>query len=544
MDKIKNALTDKMLWILLSLACIVRLYVWYVTPVLAKDGISYINIAKHFINGNFAGGLTHPYHPLYPLFISLGSVANLEHELSGRIISLLFSILSILTVYIFSKRLFNPQLAFITALLIAFHPYSVRLSVDVRSESLYFFFYMLGFCLGYAALTTKESYLFLLTGTTSALAYLTRPEGVSIIVILSAWIAVHSIRDFKKPHWYVGPRNLCLLLIGFLIFSCPYLLYLKHHTHSWTLTQKKQLSKISGINILLNDKNKVLSKRKCDIPKWETSETLLNAEKDLSSRSGNFNTNSGAYQKNKSAPDTKTRHISIKKYLKPLFKIFNAFADALHYPFLIFLMIGILSAVRNHTHKLINLYILSYIILFLFILYFLKLSSGYASVRHLMNIVLVTIFWTGLGVKNTYDWLIRWQKQPSQNLFSAKGIVFLCLIITLFLPKTLKSFKQESIYIDAGLWIKTFYRDVPIILTDEPRVAFYANTLRLAVPKKMSYDKFIKYAKQKKVKLIIVSEDINTFIPDFFTKIHQSDMKKLIELSAKEKKVIIYETLY
>lgn len=539
MNKIRNVLLDKKLWILLSIACAIRFYIWYVTPVLATDGILFINIATHFTEGNFYEGLKHPYHPLYALLISFCTITGLEFETSGRLVSLFSGTLSVAVVYVFGKKTFDPKIAFVSALLLTLHPYAARLSANVRCDSTYLLFYLVGFSLGYIAIISKKPYVFFLTGIASAFAYLTRPEGLSIVIIVSIWTIIQLIVS-GKPYWKNNVRMLCLLLIGFSIFSSPYILYLKHYTNSWTLTQKKQLSKISGIDTIrdvLYDSEK-LETNKAYNTGVDTSSQAKTAIKD--NRDGKRHT----YQSKSTS-----KYSQKKKYLESFIKVLNQIIITLHYPFFIFVIIGIICSIRDLKNKALNYYITSYIALFLFILYFLQVTSGYASYRHAMNLVLVMLFWAGMGVNNTYNWLIRkkmpgWQQMQSEaGIFSKTGIIFLCLIIALFLPKTLKSFMSKSIYKDAGMWIKAFYPEEPIILTDEPRVAFYATVQRLKIPKKNSYTEIIQYARQNKINLMVVTKGIIDYDKDFFSKINNNEVKELLELVGKEKKVVIYKIL-
>jgi hypothetical protein len=119
----------------------------------------------------------------------------------------------------------------------------------------------------------------------------------------------------------------------------------------------------------------------------------------------------------------------------------------------------------------------------------------------------------------------------------------LCLIVTFFLPKTLKSFKSEGIYKDAGLWIKTFYSNVPAVLTDDSIITFYAGVQRLKIPKKNTYEEIVAYARANKVDLIAVTDDIVEYDQDFFSKINPHDLKELYRGTAKTEKVVIYQVL-
>lgn len=536
MNQREHVITDKTLWMILLVACIIRLYLWYVTPIISTDGISYINTAKHFIAGDFYEGLKHPYHPLYSLFIAVVTLMGIDFETSGRLVSLFSSTLSVAVVYIFGKRMFGLRIAIISAILLAFHPYAARLSAEVRCDSMYLFFYLLGFGLGYLAITAKKLYLFFLAGVASAFAYLTRPEGLSVILILSIWIGIQLIKS-ERPCWGNCLKKLCVLFIGFLIFSSPYLLYLRDYTNSWTFTQKKQLSDISGITTMGGMVH--------DLQKWEIDETT-NAPGNTFSHDKMVRKND-SNQGYKPSPKAIPKHTSVLKYLQPIGTVLNEFVITIHYPFVIFLIIGITGIIKSNSDMTVNFYITSYIVLFLFILYFLKLTSGYAGHRHFLSGALITLFWTGAGINNTYSWLMKkipkWQPVQADNILSRSGIIFLCVVITLYLPKTLKSFKSEGIYKDAGVWIKTFYPDVPAVLTDDAIIAFYAGVQRLEIPKTNTYKQLITYARIKKINLIAVTDDIVDYVPDFFSKINHRDLKELYRVTSKKEKVVIYQVI-
>lgn len=127
--------------------------------------------------------------------------------------------------------------------------------------------------------------------------------------------------------------------------------------------------------------------------------------------------------------------------------------------------------------------------------------------------------------------------------FHEAVLFFLCVVITLYLPKTLKSFKSEGIYKDAGVWIKTFYPDVPAVLTDDAIIAFYAGVQRLEIPKTNTYKKLITYARTKKINLIAVTDDIVDYVPDFFSKINHRDLRELYRVTSKKEKVVIYQVI-
>lgn len=536
-------LREKQFWILLLLSGFVRIYVWCVTPVIGRDGFDFINIAKNFSGDNFYKGLEHAFHPLYSLFISWCSISGIGFVSSGRIVSLVFGILAVIAVYVIGKKMFNPAIAFLSAFLLAVHPYAVRLSVDVMSDSTYYFFYILGFGFGYAAINSKKQRFFLFAGMAASLAYLTRPEGVSVLLLTGVWTVIKTAKGFlprrsripflklQTKEWDSIPikdsiKVLSFLLIGFLIFAFPYIGYLKHETGSWTLTKKKQITEISGIATIATIINKAESQ-----PDQLQQSPIL--------------------QKREPKPDN--------KYIQAFYHILLQYADAIHYPIILFLIIGVFNIILNRNNINSNLYIATYAGLFLVILFFLKITAGYASYRHLMTIVLVTLFWAAIGMNNVFYWFInrKWGEglakytinDSERQTFglsiinSKKGIIFLCLIAALCLPKTLKPHRQEKVVRkEAGIWIKEHHGGVPTILTDNLIIALYADADSFNLSDDIvSYKEIVDYAKLKGVDYLVVTESIIKYCPDFFENINHADIKKLVEFNDKRNKVVIYQ---
>ena len=194
-DKTKRFFNDRYIWLLLIISLSVRIYLSIFTYVVKNDSVAFMQNAKYFASGDFARGLGHDYHPLYSLIMAVLYKVVPNMELSGTIISVLFGTLTVIVFYLIGKRVFDRKVSFVSAIVLAFHPYAVRFSADIISDSTYFFFFISALGLGYFAITNRKLFLFVLTGVCSALAYLTRPEGIGIIIIVAFWCV---LKDFVK----------------------------------------------------------------------------------------------------------------------------------------------------------------------------------------------------------------------------------------------------------------------------------------------------------------------------------------------------------
>ena len=131
-DDKRNLLT------LLGLAAAIRVYLYFHTYLVSMDGaFQFIPLAKLFAEGNFKAALGHGQLPLYPILIALLSKTGLDFETSGRLVSLIFSLMTVFPLYFLGKKIFNSKIAFVGCMFFAIHPYLARFSVDVLKDPLY-----------------------------------------------------------------------------------------------------------------------------------------------------------------------------------------------------------------------------------------------------------------------------------------------------------------------------------------------------------------------------------------------------------------------
>ena len=151
-------------------------------------------------------GLGHDYHPLI-FFESWRCYTRLFQTWNCpvRLYLILFGTLTVIVFYLIGKSVFDQRVSFVSSVILAFHPYAVRFSADIISEATYFFFFISALGLGYFAITNRKLLLFVLTGICSALAYLTRPEGIGVIIIVASLVCIEGLsprsRCYGRGNW-------------------------------------------------------------------------------------------------------------------------------------------------------------------------------------------------------------------------------------------------------------------------------------------------------------------------------------------------------
>jgi len=176
--------------------------------------------------------------PFYSILISLVGRIVPDPVQAGRAISLFASASSIFFIFLISRILWPGTPALAATWLFALLPLRMKWSNMVMTESTFLALSLAAALLWVAARSRPK--LSLVCGAVVGAAYLTRPEGLLMLV----FFAVGSLLLARPP----APRRflkwqLLLLLLGFAIVASPYVLYLHTHTGKWQLTGKFNIAR-------------------------------------------------------------------------------------------------------------------------------------------------------------------------------------------------------------------------------------------------------------------------------------------------------------
>lgn len=492
-EKAKSFLYDRYIWLLLIISLSVRIYLSFFTYVIKNDSVHFMQNAKYIASGDFSGALGHDYHPLYSLIMAVLYKVVPDMELSGTIVSVFFGTLTVIVFYLIGKNIFDRKVSFVSSIILAFHPYAVRFSADIISETTYFFFFVSALGLGYFAITNRKLLLFALTGMCSALAYLTRPEGIGVIIIVVSFCALKDCTRIKTL-WKEKLVSILVLVAPFLIFSMPYLVYIKKETGHWDLTKKKKVTIVAGIEEFEGaQKNKKLIER--NTAKKGGASVKINKKKTA-------------------------RKTGFKTHSKCVLYIVKRYLSTFHHLLFVLLIIGVINWTRIRPERFFGIYLTVTIVFYLFILYRLgvsyMLSTGdiYApSRRHLMPLVILAIFFVGTGVHTAGTWMheklqsnsfIVGFKESLKNVWVVQLLV-LMVVVSVLLPKTLKPQRVDKLGIKVvGGWIKeNIHKPSLVIISDSARNAYYAEGKHI---QKGRYNSDILIeAKQKNADYLLVS---------------------------------------
>ena len=196
------------------------------------DGVFYALAAEHFSRGEFREALNNVFPPLYPFLFGLSHLFIGDLEFAGRFTSIFVGILLILLCYFSIKKMYGERYGLYMAFFVAIHPYLVRFSAQVLSESTAIFIFTLSIFLFYWGWTEEKIFYIALSGICLGLTYLTRPEYIVYPAPLSLVLL------FRKRF-----KGFFVFLVCFFIVAFPYILYLKSDTGLWVISKKAILAK-------------------------------------------------------------------------------------------------------------------------------------------------------------------------------------------------------------------------------------------------------------------------------------------------------------
>lgn len=227
----KNWSINKRLCLILLLGVVLRVFDLVNAAIIERDGIAYARMAEDFGRGYFKEAMSSVFPPGYPLVIAFFHLLIPDVELAGRIVSLVFGILLVYICFLFLRSLIDEKKALVGAFFVAIHPYLVRYSAQVLSESLATFLFVAAVYFFYRGWLEKDVKAIGLSGFLFAVTYLTRPEYLIYYVSLTLILV-------KEKRF----RHIVPLLLSFVVLAFLYGLYLRIDTGMWIVSRKALLN--------------------------------------------------------------------------------------------------------------------------------------------------------------------------------------------------------------------------------------------------------------------------------------------------------------
>jgi len=491
-------------------AVVMRLYVKRIMFVTAKDALWFVTGARAIARGDFEAWLGLHQHPLTGLCVWLGGVFTGDWILGGRLFNVVIGSLSVIPAYLLGRLLFGHWAGLCAAWFLAFHAHAARFSTDVLSEPLYLFCVLWAVLCGLLAIRRRQGRWLALCGVASGLAYLTRPEGLGIVLATAGWVCCHRLRDLRSD-WRQRLARLLTLAVPCALLVAPYM------AHIGGPTRKKKATEI------IRFKRVPTKKGVTSVPGESQAELIVKGTAEVEQK----------------------RPSVIRHYADSAYNLASKLVSACTHVLVPFVVVGLLWRRRVAKSGTGELYIGSIVVLYLLVLYGVRTTAGYVSRRHAFPVAILLLTWSGAGAVVVAQWLSRIRAFANDRAAAMRWVM--AVMAVLLVARTTDPQNTRDVgEAQAGLWIRHDCSGEPKVITLElSRAACYAYSwnyelhdaffeknakgVRVKPPERESFWGVLDHACRIGATHVVLDENrIYELLPDFIPDAEEAMAKKAI----------------
>jgi len=194
--------TQQLLVLLVGISVVIKISIWARSPVITSDGPVYIAQAMEFLRGNWGKGLALNGNLFfYPLLIAILGRLGMDLFVAGRLLSLVFSVTTVVPLFLLTRRLFDLRTAWWAALAFAVSPALNDYSVYVMRDPGFLFVFAWSVYFALQAISDKSFKSFLFAMFFAFLSFLFRMEGFFFPILLSLFLVGEGLlrRTWRSP---------------------------------------------------------------------------------------------------------------------------------------------------------------------------------------------------------------------------------------------------------------------------------------------------------------------------------------------------------
>jgi len=428
--------------LLLGGAALWRWIQWSRSAAIFNDGPGFLAAAAAFRDGRFAEALAQPQHPLYPIAVAIVHATGVGWEDAGALVSIAGGTLAVACVALFCREAFGATAGWIAGGLLAVHSRAVEYSSDVQSDGLYLGLFALALWVAWRAIGTRSPRWAAATGAVAGLAYLTRPEGLGIALILAGWAFVAGAFA-----WWTRREAAVVVVAVALAAACvaaPYAASISRAGAGIALTHKKSAA-LGGA----------------------TPSSLAPAPPPIAPAA-------------QTAPDRTDRGdeglavarapSGARRVWEALWMEARTLKSAFRYGPLVLAFAGIASCFAWPARR--GLFALAIAAVYTAVLFGLALQSAYVSRRHALPPLLPLFGYAGLGAIWTGAWIARLAHRPRAATLAA-GLVAAAFAAGELAGQIAPRRAEERAAVEAARWLRDHAPAAPLV-TDRQRLGYYA----------------------------------------------------------------------
>ncbi len=196
-----------------------------------NDGPYYLALAAQILRGDAAGALNDYWSQLYPVAIALMGIFTRDVEVAARLVSALCGAALVPATWYLARELADSRTAYVAALAVLFQPWLLVFSTLPLTEMTFTLLIVIGLTMILRAARLGGYGRFSAAGAITALAILTRPEGLLLIPCLlaaGAWYA-------RRADFWPAARQLALAFSALAVVLAPQTIgtYRIYHHVNW-----------------------------------------------------------------------------------------------------------------------------------------------------------------------------------------------------------------------------------------------------------------------------------------------------------------------
>ncbi|MCK5146680.1 glycosyltransferase family 39 protein [bacterium] len=492
-------------WGLTALALIYRIFLMRYRFAAAFDEVNYLKLAASMVEHGPAAAFHAFWTPFLPWMTAIFSSVIGNIELAGRWVSMLSGILLIPVIYQYALPGYGRTASIWAIILLAFAPGLAYLQTGVLTEGLYTFLTTLGIIKGWKALKDEDWKKTACIGVIFGMAYLTRPEGIGLIMVYAGLIALLLFARWLKEHSF--DRTLAIsgvsAVVAFLVIAAPYLIFLKVHSGHWT---------ISGKTANLQGEVYAMTHKADDVDIYR----LLS--QDNTSQPIDQLYHEGRQISLGGDDDAPVVAISIpiliRKYLININKVLKeGIPFALSTVIMILMALGLFARHWKSGSHWREFYLMSFVAFFWFIV----IPFFHISERYFIPFLPICFMWAGKGAVILSDWVLNsFGKLRPRLAVLLPGIIILFAYILPGFGKIIVKKPFSDHYWDipveqkvAGQWLKTHLQPGEGIMSRFHTCDIYAGNVNLSQSVDIPLNDIVrihKYARYKQLRYLMLNE--------------------------------------
>lgn len=435
----------------LVVAGVLQLIVAWRSPLVARDGLDFIQYARGLRQSGCELIRVQDQHPGYPLMVWGSTVLVRPWGLpdtrmwiqAARIPSMLGGLACVLLVWLLARRLFDRPTADIAALVFAAMPIFRQSAADALSDSPHLFFYLLATWLVCEGLARMSWRWFAAAGAASGAAYWVRPEGLGVALVAAATLVVLL---FSRP----GRRWQALLGCGAALVAT-------------TVAVAIPYPLIAG---------KVTSKQNPYAQQQPRKPFLVNEAAAQAAAPAAVGPGPTA-----KVPSAASAGMTFSFLLKTLGRAFYEFGDEIirgfRFFFLVFYVLGYFELRKRPWDGRLLGFLYALATLHIVVLFGVFFMSGYISHRHVMPLVALAMPWIALGIMYAAETIRRVARVP----VSRRQGALLCAAVScaIVVPRAVRELHVVFLpTLQASAWICQHTRPTDRMLTNSRYVSYFS----------------------------------------------------------------------